>query len=70
MQICPKCGHPGVGQPPCVMCGWLPAPPPAQTLLLVNDQVVTMRWRVVAGVPVGEPVDTRSFWDWLQRREQ
>ena len=68
-QTCPKCGHPGLRQPPCVLCGWQPEPPPAVTLLLVNDQVVTVRWRVLAGVPVGEPVDIRSFWDWLQRHQ-
>ena len=66
-QSCPRCGHAGLTQPPCPMCAWQPGPPPEETLLLVGDQVVTVRWRVLAGVPVGEPVDTRSFWDWLQR---
>ena len=70
MQSCPKCGHPELGQPLCPLCGWQPEPPPAETLLLVDDQVVTVRWRVLAGVPVGEPVDTRSFWDWLQRHQR
>ena len=68
-QTCPRCGQPGLEQPPCPMCGWQPEPPPAETLLLIGDQVVTLRWRVLAGVPVGEPVDTRSFWDWLQRHQ-
>lgn len=54
-QTCPKCGHPGLMQPLCPLCGWQPAPPPAETRLLVDDQVVTVRWRVVAGVPVGDP---------------
>ena len=67
---CPKCGHPGLGQPPCPMCGWRPEPPPAETLLLVDDQIVTLRWRVLAGVPVGEPVDIRSLWEWLQQHQR
>ena len=69
-QTCPSCGQPGLSQPPCPMCAWQPAPPPAETLLLIGDQVVTIRWRVLAGVPVGEPVDTRSLWEWLQQRQR
>lgn len=69
MHACPKCGHPGLVQPPCLMCGWQPAAPPEETLLLVDDQVLTIHWHVLAGVPVGEPVDTRSFWDWLHRHQ-
>ena len=64
---CPRCGHAGLMQLPCPMCAWQPEPPLAETHLLITDQVVTMRWRVLAGVPVGELVDTRSFWEWLQQ---
>ena len=67
-RTCPKCGHPGLEQPPCAMCAWQPEPPPAKTHLLVGDQVVTVRWQMVSGVPVGDPIATRSFWDWVERR--
>ena len=70
LRTCPKCGHPGLELPRCPMCAWQPEPPPEETLLLVDDQVVTVRWRVLAGVPVGEPIDTRSLWDWVQQHQR
>ena len=67
LHACPKCGHPGLAEPRCLMCDWKPEPP-AETHLLVGDQVVTIRWRLLDDIPVGDPVDTRSFWEWMQRR--
>lgn len=69
-QTCPRCGHPGLRQSPCPMCAWQPEPPPTETLLLIDDQVVMIHWRVLGGVPVGEPVDTWSLWEWLQKHQR
>ena len=67
-RICPQCGHPGLEQPPCVMCGWLPAPPPAETHLLAGEQVVTVRWVEVDGVRVGMAMTAQPLAVWLRSR--
>lgn len=65
---CPNCGHAALEQTRCPLCGWQPEPPPTVTHLLVGDQVVTLHWQMVSGVPIGDPVATQSFWAWIQRR--
>ena len=68
LRSCPKCGQPGLLPPCCALCGWQPEPPPAQTHLLVGEQVVTVRWVEEAGVRVGMTVGALSVWEWLRRR--
>ena len=67
IHSCPTCGQPLAAPGPCPLCGWEPLPPAQVTHLLADGLVVTLRWRQVAGVPVGEPVETLPLRDWLQR---
>jgi hypothetical protein len=68
MRFCPKCGHPGLDQPPCSLCRWQPEPPPVETHLLVGEQVITLTWVEEAGVRVGMTVGAQRLQAWLRRR--
>ena len=69
MRFCPTCGS-QVPQPPCPLCGWHPEPPPKLSHLFFGDQVVTVCWVQVAGVPIGEMVSRRELLAWWQSHER